>query len=87
MRGSLPTEPLRAALARRFQRPGYGIAEYADDWVTKFPGQNPRTVRRFIERVMAGDSATITSYRADEAAIALGLMPTDIWGEDWWARG
>lgn len=83
MRGSLPVDPLRVVLAARLsgEEP---ITEFVRVWTARFPESSERAIYRFVERVLTRQSDTITRDRADEAALVLGLMPTDLWGEDWW---
>lgn len=83
MRGALTTAPLREIVLRRL-RGGYTMAAFTNDWLNRFPSSNHKSVSRFIERLAVGENATVTRSRGDEAALVLGLMPSDVWGEEWW---
>lgn len=83
MKGSLSPAPLRAVILGRLSEE-FRACDLARSWADRFPEHTASAIERFIDRLLMGVQASITRDRADEAALVLGLMPQDIWGEDWW---
>ena len=86
----LPLAPLLARVASSIvateyhRRPTWGAATFE---VVRFrgglaelarrTGEHPRQVQRWKHR-------GIPLERADSMAIALGLHPAEVWGDEWW---
>lgn len=83
MRGSLPAAPLGKRIAERIC-PEYRMADFVRDWMERFPENRVEAIQRFVARALAGESMSVTRDRADEALIVLGVLPVDVWGQEWW---
>jgi lambda repressor-like predicted transcriptional regulator len=84
----LPFEPLYEVLVRSHGgvRTGEGRRwrERRDDWATnRALAELAGTSTRQLERWKA--AGRIRAVMADRVAVAIGMHPAEIWGDQWWA--
>lgn len=77
----MPTAPLADALRERALRLG-SMNAVSIEVATRL-GMEFDSVDRRIRKIVSGSLATIEFDTADRYAIAIGQMPTSLWGKRW----
>lgn len=76
----LSIQPLADLLRARIERSSVVSVSLE---VAQRLGQNPETVKRYVQRVLSGEFKRVGLYVADEYAVALGEMAATMWGNEW----